>query len=231
LERRGIAYTALDNSFLSCAEPEKLQQICDWLDPGDSDRVFRKWLKRIPLPMLAQDREAGYDWALSIRQMEVSLTQVFDRPLRGWEFFEQVIRDNLDLGRPDRVQPIFDRVVTKKTPREFRARVIHKGVHPLGPASCKPASPVASSSGRRRVARCRREPGSPAPGRSSPTPGAAGRTRRPPSTGRASRTACAPAPHCGAVEPHGLGFAVQPWSMPVTVVHIDNDVTTLAKRF
>jgi protein gp37 len=35
--------------------------------------------------------------------MEVSLTQIFDRPLRGREFFEEVIRDNLDLGRPDRV--------------------------------------------------------------------------------------------------------------------------------
>ena len=28
------------------------------------------------------------------------LTQIFDRPLRGREFFEEIIRDNLDLGRP-----------------------------------------------------------------------------------------------------------------------------------
>jgi hypothetical protein len=34
------------------------------------------------------------------------------------------------LGRPDRVQLIFDRVVTKKTPGEFRTRVIQNGVHP-----------------------------------------------------------------------------------------------------
>src|ERR1039457_3042294 len=66
----------------------------------------------------------------SIWQMEVSLTQIFDRPLRGREFFEEIIRDNLDLGRPDRVQLIFDRVVTKKTPGEFRTRVIQEGVHP-----------------------------------------------------------------------------------------------------
>lgn len=38
----------------------------------------------------------------------------------GREFFEEIIRDNLDLGRTDRVQLIFDRVVTKKTPSEFR---------------------------------------------------------------------------------------------------------------
>ena len=50
--------------------------------------------------------------------------------MRGREFFEEIIRDNLDLGRPDRVQLIFDRVVTKKTPGAFRTRVIQDGVHP-----------------------------------------------------------------------------------------------------
>jgi hypothetical protein len=130
LEKKGIAYEALDNGFLSCAKPEQLQQICDSLGPEDIDRVFRKWLARIPLPLRSQDRQAGYDWNLSIWQMEVSLTQIFDRPLRGREFFEEVIRDNLDLGRPDRVQLVFDRVVTKKTPGQFRTRVIQDGVHP-----------------------------------------------------------------------------------------------------
>jgi hypothetical protein len=130
LKKRGIAHEALDNGFLSCADPKKLQEICDSLGPDDIDRLFRKWLKRIPLPLRPEDRAAGYDWSLSIWQMEVSLTQIFDRPLRGREFFEEIIRDNLDLGRPDRVQLIFDRVVTKKTPGEFRTRVIQDGVHP-----------------------------------------------------------------------------------------------------
>ena len=130
LDKKGIEYEALDNGFLSCADPEKLQQICDSLGPEDIDRLFRKWLKRLPLPLRPEDRAAGYEWSLSIWQMEVSLTQIFDRPLRGREFFEEIIRDNLDLGRPDRVHLIFDRVVTKKTPGEFRTRVIQEGVHP-----------------------------------------------------------------------------------------------------
>jgi hypothetical protein len=130
LEKKGIAYEALDNGFLSCADPKKLQEICDALGPEDIDRLFRKWLERIPLPLRPEDRAVGYDWNLSIWQMEVSLTQIFDRPLRGREFFEEIIRDNLDLGRPDRVQLIFDRVVTKKTPGQFRTRVIQDGVHP-----------------------------------------------------------------------------------------------------
>ena len=130
LDKRHITYEALDNGFLSCSEPVKLQEICDALGPEDIDRVFRKWLRRIPLPLRPEDRRAGFDWDLSIWQMEVSLTQIFDRPLRGREFFEEIIRDNLDLGRPDRVQLVFDRAVTKKTPGEFRTRVIQDGVHP-----------------------------------------------------------------------------------------------------
>jgi hypothetical protein len=130
LDKRHITYEALDNGFLSCSEPVKLQEICDALGPEDIDRVFRKWLRRIPLPLRPEDRRAGYDWDLSIWQMEVSLTQIFDRPLRGREFFEEIIRDNLDLGRPDRVPLVFDRAVTKKTPGEFRTRVIQDGVHP-----------------------------------------------------------------------------------------------------
>lgn len=51
--------------------------------------------------------------------------------MRGRKFFEEIIRDNLDLGRPDRVQLVFDRVVTKKTPGEYRTRVIQDGVHPI----------------------------------------------------------------------------------------------------
>jgi hypothetical protein len=45
-------------------------------------------------------------------------------------FFEEVIRDNLDLGRPDQVSLIFAKRVTRKTPGRFRTRVITKGVIP-----------------------------------------------------------------------------------------------------
>jgi len=130
LDKRGIDYAALDNGFLSCQKPEKLQAVCDALGPEQIDRFFRKWLNRLPLPLTRKDRQAGYDYALSIWQMEVSLTQIFDRPLRGREFFEEVIRDNLDLGRPDRVQLIFERRITKATPGQFRTRVMQDGVNP-----------------------------------------------------------------------------------------------------
>lgn len=130
LDQRGIAYTALDNGFLWCADAQALQEICDALGPQQIEALLERWLKRLPMPLASQDRQAGYDWWLSIWQMEVSLTQVFDRPVEGRKFFEEVIRDNLDLGRPDRVQLIFERRISKATPSAFRTRVIQDGVSP-----------------------------------------------------------------------------------------------------
>jgi hypothetical protein len=130
LDKVGVKFETLDNGFRSCDDPKKLQEICDALAPEHIDHFFRKWLCRIPLPLTPEDRASGFEWELSMWQVEVSLTQVFDRPLRGRQFFEEVIRDNLDLGRPDRVGLVFDRKITKRTPGRFRTRVIYEGVHP-----------------------------------------------------------------------------------------------------
>jgi hypothetical protein len=130
LAKEGIAFEALDNGILSCANPRRLQQLCDGLSPAKIDALLRKWLRRLPHPFTAHDRAAGYRYDLSILQAEFSLTQVLDRPRSGRVFFEEVIRENLDIGRPDQVQLIFDRRVTKRTPGRFRTRVLTEGVTP-----------------------------------------------------------------------------------------------------
>lgn len=130
LAHEDIAFEALDNGLLSCADPGRAQQICDELTPARIDAVLRKWLRRLPHPFTAEDRAARFLYDISILQAEFSLTQVFDRPVQGRIFFEQVIRDNLDLGRPDRVQLVFRRRITKRTPGRFRTRVITDGVIP-----------------------------------------------------------------------------------------------------
>jgi hypothetical protein len=130
LAKEGIAFEALDNGILSGANPRRLQQLCDGLSAAKVDALLRKWLRRLPHPFTARDRAAGYRYDVSILQAEFSLTQVLDRPLSGRIFFEEVIRENLDLGRPDQVQLIFDRRVTKRTPGRFRTRVLTEGVTP-----------------------------------------------------------------------------------------------------
>jgi hypothetical protein len=130
LDRAGIAYEALDNGFLSCADPARLQAICDELSADKIDALLRKWLARLPHPFNSADHKAGYGYDLSILQAEFALTQVLDRPLSGRVLFEDLLRENLDLGRPDQVQLIFDRRVTRRTPGRFRTRVITQGVTP-----------------------------------------------------------------------------------------------------
>jgi hypothetical protein len=130
LTKEGIAFEALDNGVQSCANVCRLQQIADGLTAAKIDALLRKWLAQLPHPFTAQDRAAGYCYDVSILQAEFSLTQVLDRPVAGRIFFEEVIRENLDLGRPDNVQLIFNRRVTKKTPGRFRTRVLTDGVWP-----------------------------------------------------------------------------------------------------
>jgi hypothetical protein len=130
LTARGIDFEPLDNGILSCEDPKAMQALADTLTPEKIDRMLRKWLKRLPHPFTAKDRAADYRYKISILQAEFSLTQTLDRPLSGLAFFEQVIRENLDLGRPDKVQLIFNRPVTRRTPGSFRTRVLTRGVIP-----------------------------------------------------------------------------------------------------
>lgn len=130
LRKLGIAFAALDNGFSSCADPAGLQARCDQLGSEQVQAFFDKWVARLPWPLTADDRAAGYTHRLSLWQMEVSRTQVFARPLQGRAFFEHIIRENLDLGRPDRVQLIFGRRVCRNTPSRFCTRIVQTGVQP-----------------------------------------------------------------------------------------------------
>ena len=130
LMRRSIAFEALDNGILECAEPERMQEIAWEVTSWRLDALFRKWLARLPHPFIAVDRARGIRYELSIRQAECTLTQVFDRSLHGRVLFEDVLRENLDLDRPDHVQLIINRRPTKRTPSRYRTRVITDGVTP-----------------------------------------------------------------------------------------------------
>ena len=133
LWRAQVPFDSLDNGFLACADPTRLQAICDQLGPADIQTFFDRWATRLPSPMTAIDRTAGYTHRLALQQVEVSLTQVFARPVQGRHFFEAVIRENLDLGRPDRVGLLFPHRITRRTPAPtfgYRTRVITAGVEP-----------------------------------------------------------------------------------------------------
>jgi hypothetical protein len=126
--RQGIGFTELANGFASCDQPKALQAICDRLGPATIGVFFERWLARMPLPLSATDRAAGYWWELSMRQIEVSRTLVLDQPRRARAFFDALVQDNLGVGRPDEVSLIFDRRIRSDTDTGFATRVVTHGV-------------------------------------------------------------------------------------------------------
>jgi hypothetical protein len=126
-DKRGIAYTPLANGFASCEDPRALQRICDRFGPAHVRAFFERWMAIIPRPFTDADRQAGYFWDLSVRQLEASRTVVFDDPRRARGFFEALVEDNVGIGRPEKVAMVFGRRVQRNTPGIFQTRLFDAG--------------------------------------------------------------------------------------------------------
>lgn len=125
----GIGFTELSNGFAAADDPAGLQAICDRLGPDQIEDFFDRWCAILPLPLNGTDRAAGYWWELSMRQVEVSDTIVFDAPRHARGFFEALVADNLDVGRPDTIELIFTgkherRGRPRTQPLTFKTRVV-----------------------------------------------------------------------------------------------------------
>jgi hypothetical protein len=129
--RVGITFSELANGFASCGDPTRLQAICDAFGPADVQGFFDRWTGIIPTPFTEADRAAGYFWELSMRQVEVSRTLVFDDRRRARGFFESLVQDNIDIGRPEQIAAVFDAQLRTRGPRRtkgpFRTRVFSPG--------------------------------------------------------------------------------------------------------
>jgi hypothetical protein len=126
----GIEFRALDNGFAACEDADALAAICARLSHADIEAFFARWIRVLPSPFTAAER-SRYGYRLSVRQLELSDTRVFDRPAAGRAWFEQTLRDQLDLGRPDKVQIVFGRKVTRTTPGAFQTKLITRGTQPV----------------------------------------------------------------------------------------------------
>ena len=126
--QQDIAFRALDNGFASCEQPEQLAEICNSLSAEDVWSFFERWRSALPSPFTDEDRARGYVYDLAFRQVEISDTRMFDRPIAGRAWFEQTLPDQLTLGRPDQAAVIFGRRVTKRTPGRFQTKVFNHGV-------------------------------------------------------------------------------------------------------
>lgn len=121
--KTGIGFRELSNGFASSQDPTGLQAICDRLGPGTITVFAERWWARLPLPFTPADRTAGYWWDISMRQIEVAKTIVFTAPRHARAFFEALTADNLDIGRPDNMEIIFNRQIRSTTKGVFRTAI------------------------------------------------------------------------------------------------------------
>jgi hypothetical protein len=105
LQKEGIGFEELENGILRCDGRQRMQELAHGLNATRIEMFRQKWQRRLPSRFTSEQR-TDYRYAVSISQIELALTQVFDRPVQGRIFFEEVIRENLDLGRPDNIQLI-----------------------------------------------------------------------------------------------------------------------------
>jgi hypothetical protein len=126
--RDGLRFSELANGFASCEDQAALQAICDRLGPREIEDFFARWTSIIPTPFTDADRAAGYFFELSMRQVEVSRTLVFDDPRRARGFFESLVTDNVGIGRPHEVHCVFGRSPRgRTTPLPFATRIFSSG--------------------------------------------------------------------------------------------------------
>jgi hypothetical protein len=129
----GIGFTELSNGFAATDDPAGLQVICNRLAPATIEVFTERWFSILPLPLTDADRAAGYWWEISMRQVEVSRTIVFAQPRHARGFFEALVGDNLDIGRPEQVELIFSGQRVRRgrkpaTPQVFKTKVVTRGV-------------------------------------------------------------------------------------------------------
>jgi hypothetical protein len=121
--KAGIGFRELSNGFASATDPQALQDICDRLGPGPITVFAERWWARLPLPFTPADRAAGYWWDISMRQVEIAKTIVFTAPRHARRFFETLAADNLDIGRPDNMQIVFNRQIRSNSTGVFQTVV------------------------------------------------------------------------------------------------------------
>ncbi len=125
--RQRVVFRELANGFASCDDAERLQGICDGFGPADAQAFFDRWMAVIPTPLTAADRVGGWWWELSMRQVEVSRTIVFDDPRRARAFFESLVTDNVGVGRPQQVSMVFARPLRRPTKHPYLSRIFSPG--------------------------------------------------------------------------------------------------------
>ncbi len=115
MRQEGIDFRQCSNAFMSCAKPDRLQELADKLTPHDLIACSQKWLARFTPFFTASEREhAGCQHRLFFAQVEFCDNLVFHRRAALDKLGERLLDANRTIGQPSKITTIFGRKVTKR---------------------------------------------------------------------------------------------------------------------
>jgi hypothetical protein len=109
MQQLGIAFRQCDNSFLDCAEPQRLQQLADSFGPEHIKATVEPWVARLLPFFSAAERADGYRHHLVMRQMEYCHNIIFHQKAALNKLFDRLLDHGRALGQPNKLAIIFGR--------------------------------------------------------------------------------------------------------------------------
>jgi hypothetical protein len=124
MRRLGITFRQEGNAFLSCSDPELLQQLSDQFSPRHVVACAHRWIGQLVPPFTERERRrGGCGHRLFASQVEYSTNLVFKRRAALDRMSERLFDLNRTIGRPDKLTTIFGRRVTKRYRGELKTQI------------------------------------------------------------------------------------------------------------
>jgi hypothetical protein len=126
MREEGIDLRQCANAFMSCAKPERLQELADELTPRDLVSCGQKWLACFtPFFTPAERDEAGCRHRLFFAQTEFCDNLVFHRRAALDKIAERLLDANRTIGQPNKITTIFGRKITKLHRGKLQTEIEH----------------------------------------------------------------------------------------------------------
>jgi hypothetical protein len=115
MREQGIRFRQCGNAFLSCSDPDALQELADSLTANDLLACAQKWLTCFtPFFTQRERQQASCRHRLFFAQTEYCDNLIFRKRVALDRLGERLLDANRSIGRPDKITVIFGRKVSKR---------------------------------------------------------------------------------------------------------------------
>jgi hypothetical protein len=115
MHEQGIRFRQCGNAFLSCSDPDALQELADSLTANDLLACAQKWLTCFTPFFTSRERQqAACRHRLFFAQTEYCDNLIFRKRAALDRLGERLLDANRTVGRPDKITVIFGRKVSKR---------------------------------------------------------------------------------------------------------------------